>query len=1017
MILNRLMFWALNVPHLVFLSSFWLAQMPAFAITPRLKMALTKKFLKTGLKTGYRTAALAVVLSLLATLTGLVSPVFSAASAQNADSPQIHNGETNARLLQLAQAGNSASQILGAVYPTSSLATAELPSLRVFLADTSSTTFTPEGINRVTIDDQTLFRATPGTPIRISLENDRWFISGPDNVCPTGGCIGSTVNVLFGTATSVTVGTTAQGYFHGRFTLTKNSSQSYKIVLDSIRLDDYLKGLNVSSWNWPAEALKARAIEARSYILSQHNARSSDPTWNQPFEVFSASPDLPYLGDGVELNPSANPWVDAVVSTAGTVLSDSPSGPSSSVPVASPQPPSNPPASNPASTQPTPGTTPASGTPSSFTFSGRGWGHGVGMSQYGAYGRAAAGHNYQQILNFYYPNTSLGTQTSPVTDLRIFLATAQSTSFTPQGGGQVYLDGQPLWAVSPGSSVGVRLATNAWHITVGGTSICPAAGCSGQRVHVAFATGSSISVPATGRSYSHGRITLSKKSGSQFYIVLDSVTMEDYLLGIAEMPTDWHLEAQKVQAVAARSYAYAVLNDRRRNPGWILPFDIYSNTQDQAFIGDTREKNPFSGAWKQAVTSTANQVLLYNGNYAVTHYSSSNGGYVSEDIFRSVTNRKPYLQAAPDSFDSYTNPYSTWQVTYSNGEISSWLNTYSDTSVGSLRSISISGHGSQSGRINTASVTLTGSSGTKTVSGSRFFAVVNAGSIRQFGYSRTLRSSLLAVGSSYPTLPSGSGSPPAQGNPGTNTQAPPSASQPAPSATPANQQPVVSPDRLQPDRVELTGSLDSLRYENGILYATGTAIALPNDDLSVEFLIDESTVRQGTLNRQLTIQTSDTRATTGAFGFNNSLNVPAGPHSVCLFIANGEDRQLVGCRLIGLSGQKPDAAFESLTASAGGSVTLAGWAYDIDNIFEPVEIRVLTRQLPSGSAHYLPTALADMERSGLKETVNELAARGAWEIEVPGLASGTHEFCTWAANTNSRTQGSTFMGCRTVVVS
>ncbi|MDA1476583.1 SpoIID/LytB domain-containing protein [Bacillus changyiensis] len=44
---------------------------------------------------------------------------------------------------------------------------------------------------------------------------------------------------------------------------------------------------------------------------------------------------------------------------------------------------------------------------SAFTIKGKGFGHGIGMSQYGANYRAAAGHSYRSILSFYYPGTTL----------------------------------------------------------------------------------------------------------------------------------------------------------------------------------------------------------------------------------------------------------------------------------------------------------------------------------------------------------------------------------------------------------------------------------------------------------------------------------------------------------------------------------------------------------------------------------------------------------------------------------
>ncbi|MEK7766522.1 MAG: hypothetical protein AAB368_09810, partial [bacterium] len=44
-----------------------------------------------------------------------------------------------------------------------------------------------------------------------------------------------------------------------------------------------------------------------------------------------------------------------------------------------------------------------------FIFIGRGWGHGVGLCQWGARGQARQGRSYRKILRFYYPGTELGT--------------------------------------------------------------------------------------------------------------------------------------------------------------------------------------------------------------------------------------------------------------------------------------------------------------------------------------------------------------------------------------------------------------------------------------------------------------------------------------------------------------------------------------------------------------------------------------------------------------------------------
>ena len=968
--------------------------------------------LPAHLKTRARLAA--ACLAAISVIGTLLVPLFAAPSSAQTVTPiatRLASRQTDDLISRLANSGSNSTQILQALYPNASLASlpAPYPRPRLFLGETDESVFRPEGANRVTVDDQTLFRATPGSDIRIALRQNRWHVYNPDPLCPANGCDGDVLRVLFGTATSVYVSATGKSYFHGRFTLFKSRSNSFRIVLDYLRLEDYLKGLNVSTWAWPREALRARAIEARTQAMATYNSRTDSLTWQEPFDLYAGTPDLPYLGDDVERNSAAGPWLDAVTATAGTVLSGTGgtlSPPTAPAPVVVPpatQPPSQPPATQPPVTTPptTPPSTAAPQTSTSgthITFSGRGWGHGVGMSQYGARGRAEAGHSYSRILGFYYPGATLSVQTVPINDLRIFLRTATLTTFTPRGGGNLQVDNQVITQVSPGAPISVRLGGNNWHISVSGTSYCPAAGCVGSRVHLNFNTGSSMHVQAMGRSYQHGRITLSKLNASTYRIVLDSVHMEDYLRGIAEMPTDWSLEAQKVQAVAARSYAYAVVYARRNDPSWTMPFDIYSSTNDQNYIGDTREANPNSGPWFQAIANTSNQVMLYNGEHVVAHYSSSNGGYMSEDTFRSLANRKPYLRAAPDPYDSYTNPFATWQVTFSHADISRWLNSYNDTSIGTLVSVSISGTRETSGRVNPATVTLTGTSGTKSVSGSRFYAVVNAGSLRQSNnFARTLRSTLFNVGNVPPSVPDSA----------------------APSTPPTTTPPttVTTPPQLGPtDTIALRGSFDSLRFEGSTMYASGTAVAIPAEDLSISFLIDEETVEAGQLNQQVTVQTDSGRSVTGSYAFKNALQLSRGPHSVCVFASDGEREILLGCRTIGMQPQLPAADFVTLESPGPGQIRARGWAYDIDAIDQPVAVRVLTRRLPDGTASYLPTLRADMEYAAFTEDVNKLAGQRAWEATLTDVNRGNHEVCAWAADTDPSQVRSNFLGCQRVAV-
>ena len=63
--------------------------------------------------------------------------------------------------------------------------------------------------------------------------------------------------------------------------------------------------------------------------------------------------------------------------------------------------------------------------PATLVFSGHGWGHGVGLSQYGAYGYAQHGYTYDQIVAHYFPGTDI--EYSDSTTIRVLLASGRSS--------------------------------------------------------------------------------------------------------------------------------------------------------------------------------------------------------------------------------------------------------------------------------------------------------------------------------------------------------------------------------------------------------------------------------------------------------------------------------------------------------------------------------------------------------------------------------------------------------------
>ncbi len=88
----------------------------------------------------------------------------------------------------------------------------------------------------------------------------------------------------------------------------------------------------------------------------------------------------------------------------------------------------------------------------------------------------------------------------------------------------------------------------------------------------------------------------------------------DYLYGIAEMPSSWHKEALKAQAVAARTYAYRYIKEGK---------EICTTEACQVFNSGKANNPP--EAWKKAVQETEGMVL----EDTVTYYASTHGGYAS----------------------------------------------------------------------------------------------------------------------------------------------------------------------------------------------------------------------------------------------------------------------------------------------------------------------------------------------------------------------------------------------------
>jgi stage II sporulation protein D len=271
-----------------------------------------------------------------------------------------------------------------------------------------------------------------------------------------------------------------------------------------------------------------------------------------------------------------------------------------------------------------------------FILDGHGWGHGVGMSQYGALGRANAGQGYKEILGFYYDGTNVG-QTSQ-SKIRVLLMEGQS-SVTLRSSAVFNVGDKKLarftdWKVVPTSDGKVRVVGK------------------GKFGNPATATPGEGFLRVNGLRY-RGDLRIFNHGGA--LDVVNVVGIQAYLYSVVprEMPSAWPLEALKTQAVAARSYAVRAARDT-----W---YDIHDDTRDQVYGGLDYSSGEDPGS-TDAVKATPGEVVKENGSVVSTYFSSSNGGRTaaSADTWGGSLS---YLVSKPDPFDlNADNPNRSWRV-------------------------------------------------------------------------------------------------------------------------------------------------------------------------------------------------------------------------------------------------------------------------------------------------------------------------------------------------------------------
>ncbi|MGB1583772.1 MAG: SpoIID/LytB domain-containing protein [Solirubrobacterales bacterium] len=335
----------------------------------------------------------------------------------------------------------------------------------------------------------------------------------------------------------------------------------------------------------------------------------------------------------------------------------------------------------------------ASALPRTFTLKGGGFGHGIGMGQYGAHGLARRGESYKSILKHYYSGTSVSK--ADTRTIRVILKLGSSSvkfrGASIATGGVALNRARTYTARRVGSRIRLQRGSRVIRSYDGRMTV--AAGSAATRVY-----GKAIGGLSNGRY--RGEIDF-RRSELGGLATVNELSLDDYVQGVVpgEIPSSWHREALRAQAVAARSYALTT------KAGGSL-FDQWPDTRSQVYRGVNVE----TSATNAAVRATAGEVVKYKGRVATTYFYSTSGG--ETESIENVWDSKPvpYLKAVKDPQDKLS-PYHRWTVRMTRRRLQSKLGGFVR---GQLKDIRVTKRGT-SPRIVRARVV--GTRGSRNISG------------------------------------------------------------------------------------------------------------------------------------------------------------------------------------------------------------------------------------------------------------------------------------------------------------
>jgi SpoIID/LytB domain protein len=596
---------------------------------------------------------------------------------------------------------------------------------------------------------------------------------------------------------------------------------------------------------------------------------------------------------------------------------------------------------------------------STVPVTGHGWGHGRGMSQYGAKGAALAGLSASQILDFYYPGTAA--TTLPARNIRVWISAddERDVQVLPSGHLAVYDDATHARQLLPGG-------VSRWRIVSTSTGSLQVQSLTGS-TWTPYAVGgrSTLAGPVhfTGTDFVRlilpGNVVrgyraeiIAQSTGPGTLRTVNLLPFEDYLRGVVphESPSSWPAAALQAQTVAARSYA-----ENKRARASAQAFDICDTTACQVYLG-ARSYGMDGGllgsleaaSTDQAIAATGLQVRSYGGTPILAEFSSSNGGYTA-------SGSAPYFVAKADPYEARGgNPYATWKVSIPTSTLQS---AYGFRRLDSITVVDrLGGGGDWGGRMGNVTLRGIGTSG-------------QALSVNTTG--DRIRSAV-GLKSNYFTFTG-----PAGGNPKGALDS-------------------VGPDRGYTGQVTVRGwSVDD---------------DAPTTPTQVHVYVDGRGVAS--------IRADQSRPDVGAaypgvgdaHGYSTTLTLAPGAHTVCVYainIGSGGNTRL-GCKPVTVLDASPLGAVDGVTpAVTSGAVNVAGWAFDPSQPTQALAVHLYVDGRGAASV------LADDARSDVAAA--NAAAGPAHGFSAPlTLTPGNRTVCAYAINVGSGTNKR--IGCTTVQV-